>query len=185
MSTLPAHPHLRQLAETVQTTRANAETLFNRLSDSQCIWKPNPKVWNVLECFAHVITTDRLYMARIEDLIGRAPRSTDAYKPSWFGRTFIKRLEPGTGALRTFDMFRPETAFDDLTVRDSFLAHTDDLLALLQRADGHNLNRPKLSSPVTRLVRFSLGEAFGVLVTHGRRHLDQAERLTQHPDFPK
>lgn len=179
------HPHVRQLAETVQATRNEAEALFDRLSDAQSIWKPDPTVWNALECFAHVIATDHQYWPKIEDLLDRTAPSADSFKPSWFGRKFIGVLEPGSRKLKTFKMFQPQTAFDDLSVREQFLAHEDAFMDLLRRADGQNLNRPKLSSPASRLVRFSLGEALTVLVTHQRRHLDQAERLTQHPAFPK
>lgn len=179
------HPHVRQLAKTVQATRNDAEALFGRLSDAQCIWKPEPTTWNVLECFAHVIVTDNQYWPNIEALLTRTAHATDPFKPSWFGRKFVGALEPGTRKLKTFKMFKPQTAFDDLSVRDQFLTHQDDFIDLLRRADGHNLNRPKLSSPASRLVRFSLGEALSVLVIHQRRHVDQAERLTQHPGFPQ
>jgi hypothetical protein len=43
----------------------------------------------------------------------------------------------------------------------------------------------RLSSPASRLIRMNLGDAFRILVVHGRRHLGQIERVLARDAFPR
>ena len=67
---------------------------------------------------------------------------------------------------------------------DRFDAHQDILADLIRRADEVNLNATRFTSPITRLVRLSIGEALTRLVIHQRRPLQQALRLPTNADFP-
>lgn len=183
-----AHPHLRKLLADVATTTAETEHLRAALSDAQCVWKPEPGVWNVLECFHHLIVTDELYYPRLRAAIEKAGRgeSSAPFRPSFFAKTFIHYVSPESKRkVKTLRAFEPPPALTDVAVLQQFIDHQDDLAALIRRADGINLNRGKFSSPVSRLIRFSVGEALTMLVVHQRRHLQQARRLTQRPDFPQ
>jgi hypothetical protein len=44
--------------------------------------------------------------------------------------------------------------------------------------------RARVVSPVTRLLRFSLGAWFAATVAHGWNHLRQAQRVRADPRFP-
>ena len=183
-----AHPHLRKLLDDLNTVTAEVERLRATLSEAQCIWKPEPDVWNVLECFRHLITTDELYFPNLRAAIEKAPRegSSAPYRPSFFGKTFIRYVSPeSTRKIKTFRMFEPPPALTDVAVFQQFIDHQDELAALIRQADGIDLNRNKLSSPASRFVRFSAGEGLTLLVAHQRRHLQQAQRLTEHPDFSR
>ena len=52
------------------------------------------------------------------------------------------------------------------------------------RSDGLPLNGPKFASPVTRLVRITLGEVLSLMVSHTERHVGQALRTRDAPGFP-
>ena len=182
-----AHPHLRKLLDDLNTVTAETERLRATLSDAQCIWKPEPGVWNVLECFHHLIVTDELYYPRLHAVIEKASREggSTPFRPSSFGKTFIRYVSPGSQRkIKTFRTFEPSPALTDVTVLQQFVDHQDELTALIRQADGINLNRGKFSSPASRLLRFSVGEGLTVLVVHQQRHLQQAQRLTQRSDFP-
>ncbi len=182
-----AHPHLRKLLDDLNTVTTETERLRATLSDAQCIWKPAPDVWNVLECFQHLIVTDELYYPRLRVAIEKAKREGGSapFRPSLFGKTFIRYVSPESQRkIKTFRTFEPSPALTDLTVLQQFVDHQDALTALIRQADGINLNRGKFSSPASRLVRFSVGEGLTVLVVHQQRHLQQARRLAERPDFP-
>ncbi len=182
-----AHPHLRRLLNDLNTVTAETERLRATLSEAQCIWKPAPGVWNVLECFQHLIVTDELYYPRLRLAIEKAKREGGSapFRPSLFGKTFIRYVSPESQRkIKTFRTFEPSPALTDLTVLQQFVDHQDALTALIRQADGINLNRGKFSSPASRLVRFSVGEGLTVLVVHQQRHLQQARRLAERPDFP-
>jgi hypothetical protein len=41
-----------------------------------------------------------------------------------------------------------------------------------------------VTSPLAKLVTYTLGDALRILVTHERRHFEQARRVTQAQGFP-
>jgi hypothetical protein len=55
----------------------------------------------------------------------------------------------------------------------------------LRRANGLDLVRARVTSPVLRWRRFSLGAAFAMLAAHERRHLCQARRVAALTEFPR
>jgi len=182
-----AHPHLRQLLADVAATTDDAQQLRATLSDAQLAWKPEPGVWNVLECLQHLIIVDVLYFGQIDAALEQATRGDGSapFRPSWFGRTFFGFVSPeGKRKIKTLRLFKPPQALTDVTIVERFVEHQEELTNLLRRADGADLNGNKFSSPASRLIRFSLGEGLTMLVMHQQRHLQQARRLTEHPDFP-
>ena len=58
--------------------------------------------------------------------------------------------------------------------------HVQNMFQLqMQRADGLDLARVKVASPISRLLRMSLGAMFAQAAAHGRRHLEQARRVRE------
>lgn len=181
-----SHPHLQGLQADLEAIDARVAALKAR-SPEQLSWNPQPGSWNVLECLDHLITTDALYIPRIREAIEKASPEgkADPYRPSFVGRKFIAFISPdATRKTKTVSAFEPHPALSDVTVLDRFLAHQAEIRDLLRRADGVNLNRVKLSSPVTRLLRLRIGEALTMLVRHQQRHLQQAQRVLERPGFP-
>jgi hypothetical protein len=60
-----------------------------------------------------------------------------------------------------------------------YLTRVGKTLELLDRAGSLFWQKVKLSSPVTRIIRLNLGDAFDVIVTHAERHLGQVERIRE------
>ena len=67
---------------------------------------------------------------------------------------------------------------------EQFIEHQTEFTQIIRRADGTDLNVTKISSPASRFIRLTVGEALTMLATHQQRHIQQARRLTEHPDFP-
>ena len=55
---------------------------------------------------------------------------------------------------------------------------------VVRQADGLDLERIKVPSPVTNLIKYNLGMAFWIQTAHDRRHLWQAREVRNHPGFP-
>lgn len=181
------HPHLRQVATEVETVTTGVEQLREAYSVDQLVWKPNPETWNMLECIEHLRISGALYYPRIQAAIQKAATETreQAFRPGFLGKKFIASMRPeATRKVKTFRIFKPAPALKDISVLDRFLEQQQELTDLLQQADGVNINSSKLSSPLSRLIRFTVGEALTFLVVHQRRHLQQARNLTARPDFP-
>jgi hypothetical protein len=63
-------------------------------------------------------------------------------------------------------------------------AYTDRFVALLDAAEGRDLNSVAVRSPFLVLMRLPLGTFAEALGLHAIRHAQQAERVTKHPSFP-
>ena len=61
---------------------------------------------------------------------------------------------------------------------------TAEMKTRLQEADGLHLARLRLTSPISSLVRFSLGQSFAVILAHDRRHLWHVDRIVAMSDRP-
>lgn len=182
---VPAHPHLQALLADAEAVRDEAQRLRDTLSPRQLTWRPEPDTWSVADCFEHLRKMDKAYLRVLPEALARAePGGTEPYKPSLFARGFIQSVSPNPRfKLRAPRAVRPraEAGADAL---DRFLDQQEALLELIRRADGRNLNTGRFASPLSSFVRFSLGEGLTALVRHQQRHTQQAQRLTERPDFP-
>lgn len=173
-----------------QRVVAEVQELFARYSPEQLNWKPDPKTWSIVECLNHLSVTMSLYYSVLKDAIEglrlRKQIRRRPFRPTWFGKMFIRFVSPQSPRkLKTVRVFEPEVG--DLSVADVkalFLDMAEKYEALIRMADGYDLNGKKISSPASRWVRFTPGEALWLLGVHNLRHLQQAQNLTRHPQFP-
>jgi hypothetical protein len=82
-------------------------------------------------------------------------------------------------APKTFQPIKPCDA-----IIEQFIQQQEKLASLISEADGLDLRRIKFGSPVSSLLRFSLGDCFAILVMHQERHLKQMNRIKDHTMFP-
>ena len=64
-------------------------------------------------------------------------------------------------------------------VLPTFLHVQSQILIQLTRADGLDLRRVKVATPISRFLKMSLGAMFAQIAAHERRHLDQAWRVRE------
>ncbi len=182
-------PELRELYDQFDRIREDAERLAQTLSEGQANWRPGPGRWSVAECLAHLNETADCYLAAIDrgldrgearNLTGKGP-----FRYRWFGRWFVRQLEPPPKrAFKAPAMFAPRSDLGLADVAQRFLAAQAHLQARLLRANGLHLARIKVTSPVSRWIRFELGQCFNVVASHERRHLWQAHQVVESPGFP-
>lgn len=160
---------------------------FQPLTDAQASWKPRPESWSIGECLDHLRVTGEQYYPRLDEAIERA-RGGDAsraYKPRFMGRLFVKFAGPdGSRRVKAPKAFAPTAGSGGAASVQAFLDQQARLLELIERARECDLNRGRFGSPVTRLLRFSVGEGLELMVRHQQRHLNQAQRVRKEPAFP-
>ncbi|MCA9728131.1 MAG: DinB family protein [Candidatus Eisenbacteria bacterium] len=164
--------------------------LWNGLTEEQRRWKANPKSWSVAECIEHLRTTNAAYRPRLERALADARETgrtaSKPYAPGRIARWFHAQIDPARSkrALPAPKVFQPSRDATDPAVLSGFHEEQDALLRLLRDCAGLDLNRARLSSPATGLLRLSVGEAFETLILHEQRHLRQARRVLESPGFP-
>lgn len=162
---------------------------FGDLSGGQLLWQPEPQRWGVGQCLVHLARLNQLYRERLTAALQKARKqgrsSRGPLRGTWFGRWFTSVVGPDvTKRVQTPPILRPRKEVVAGTPVRTFLEEQDRLRALVEEARGLDLDRTRVTSPVSRLVRLSVGDAFRVLVEHEKRHLDQADAVLASEGFP-
>jgi hypothetical protein len=69
------------------------------------------------------------------------------------------------------------TRYRAAPVLRDFSAIRDQLAERVRQADGLDLARVRVTSPVNRMIRLPLGAYFAFILAHDRRHLWQARQI--------
>lgn len=183
-------PPLDEYRRQFEAVRDDARQLSEGLDREQLNWSPAPGKWSIAQCLVHLNAVDRAYVQRLERGIEEARErgllGGGKVRYGLLERWLIRSMEPPPR--RRFPAPRPAVpaAEDhDPEVVGRFLATEERLIELLQLANGVDVVRAKIVSPLSKLLKLRLGAAFAFLAAHDRRHLWQARRVRQHPEFPQ
>jgi hypothetical protein len=183
-------PELQEYVRQVEEIKRDAEDLVRGLSEAQFNWPPAPGRWSIGECLEHLNVTARLYWPVIAQAINQAKAqgwmSKGPYKHGWFGKLFVRSAEPPVKMkFKAPRRFRPPADQPLAQVYPQFVSFQDRLLDLICDANGVDLGRPKVQLPATKLIKLTLGQGFGLIMAHERRHLWQARQVKEDPNFPR
>ncbi|MEK7667666.1 MAG: DinB family protein [Gemmatimonadota bacterium] len=188
--TAPAEPELTANWRRFGEQMADADALVAPLSAEQLTWRPAPDRWSVADCLNHLNVTAEKYLPRIEQMVARGREeeleSRGPFRHPFVGTWFVRMLEPPPRRrLRVPGVFAPLPGVEPAALLPEFLRLRTRLRNLVRDADGLDLARLKTSSPAARFFTLTLGQCFGALAAHDRRHLWQARQVANHPDFPR
>jgi hypothetical protein len=178
-------PHLADLYGQIAAIKDHARQVTGGLDEEQLNWRPARGAWSIGQCLEHLIITADLYYERMGQALQMQGKSTGErmpWHPSLLGRMLIKSVTTSRRLKRPSKFRPPRQARDGLL--ETFLQSQDRLADLMRQADGLDLTRIKVSSPVGRLLRLNLGDCFTVLVLHSKRHLRQAARVAESRRLP-
>jgi hypothetical protein len=180
---------LHQTIESLRNATTRVEDACGSLTDFQLNWRPDPKTWSVGLILEHLITTNRTYFPVFREI------AEGKYKMKFWtrisplsgslGKSMVKTLGPDTS--KTYlspPAFRPTRSKVDAQVIARFREMQEELIGLIQRMDKVDLDKTKISSPASGFITYSLHHAIRIVDLHEARHLQQADRLIAHPDFP-
>jgi len=175
------HPELDAYLRQLDEIRADARQLVAGLSDAEFNRRPAAGRWSAAECLDHLNMVRKVLPAidrAITNAAARGLRSDGPFRYGWFARWMIRSFEPPPR--RRFRNPRLlEPAHQPLApdaVLQEFLSLRDALTRRVRQADGLDLQRAIVVSPVSRFFRMPLGGYFGFLLAHDRRHLWQARQ---------
>ena len=178
-------PHLNDLYEQIDAIKDHARQVAAGLTPDQLRWQPARKAWSVGQCLEHLCVSASLYCDRMAPAIARADKTHEPtrWRPTFLGRVLIKSVTTSR-RVKGPGVFRPP-AQPAADVLERFLESQDRLAQLMIEADGVDLGRVKVSSPVGRWFRLNLGDCFVILVLHSKRHLKQAARVAESRRLPR
>jgi hypothetical protein len=173
---------LEEYRQQFEQTSSQARGLTTGLDEARFNWRPGPGQWSIEECLAHLTMVGQWEILAIEQAIvqARAQGITGAgpFEYSSIDRFIVRETEPPVrhpfSAPRRFVPLhgQPITA-----VMPTFLHVQKQFLLQLERAEGLDLARVKVTTPISRFLRLSLGMMFAQAAAHERRHMAQARRV--------
>lgn len=159
--------------------------LVEGLSDEQFNWRPGEERWSMAECVDHLIMVGTMMIRNIDEGIEKAEakglRSDGPFKYGALGSWFVRGASGSEKArkrkIKAPKIYTPTSNHSLSRLDAAFNELQDELIARLERANGLDLAKVKVPSPVTRLITLSLGLWFALLAGHQERHLIQAREV--------
>jgi hypothetical protein len=145
-------------------------------------WKENKMSWSILECLEHLNLYGDHYLPQIQNQISFSDTTPEAeYKSGLLGNYFANSMLPKAklNKMKTFKDKNPLNANLDRTVIDTFIAQQIKLLDLLTQSRKVSLNKVKIQTSISSLIKLKLGDTFRFFINHIIRHLRQIENIKE------
>ena len=185
-----ADPAIARFAAEMLAVRGEFLGLIEPLTAQQLNWRPSDGRWSIAECMAHLTAAGQAYIGAIDNAVerGRARGYLGGreYQPGRVGRWLIAQMEPPPRRqMSAPKKIVPQRVESAAALRGAYEAMHHGLTAAVMNAEGVDLSRVKVASPLMPLLRLPLGTWLGFLAAHERRHLWQARQVRQEPGFPR
>lgn len=181
-------PDLRYVCEEFDLARRRATESFGALDDEPINRRPAPNRWSIAECLEHLCVTAEQYFPEIDAAIDQATaknlRASGPFRYNLLSRLLERHLDTVSPKFKSKapTVFQPVTPRTAEEIRARFSQIQDELIGRAHRANGFDLQRIKMRSPVSRVLVLPLGMAYRILAAHQRRHLWQAEQVLRNLD---
>jgi len=145
-------------------------------------WKEDKTSWSILECLEHLNLYGDFYLSQMENKIKNSTTKTDLeFKSGMLGNYFAKSMLPKEklNKMKTFKNKNPLNTNLDKSVIDKFINQQLKLLELLNQSRNVSLNKVKIQTSISSLIKLKLGDTFQFFNNHIIRHLKQIDRIQQ------
>ena len=165
--------------------------LVEGLSPAQANWRPAPDRWSIAQCMDHLNITTGLLIAPLSPAVmtarSRGALASGPFRYGFIARWFLKALAPrGSRPVPAPKLFRPSSSHLECTTVVSRVQEVQQaFIAVPASADGLDLARIRIASPALALLRLPLGSWLLSTASHMLRHLNQAQDVRSHGQFPQ
>ena len=186
-----SRPDIRELHEAFSARRPLVRRRFGTLDPVAFNWRPRPGQWSAAQCLDHLCQTGFAWAEQLNPVLFAALRHCVHHdrpcRPGPVGKWLIGFMEDGNRRMKSPAIFRPrhDGACEPRDVLSAFMAVGEAWEATLRRASQLDTGRLRIASPASALLRMPVSTWFHALSAHEDRHLVQALRILEHPDFPR
>jgi hypothetical protein len=178
-----------QYLDSIRQLTAAANDLAARYNMNQLTWQPAAgERWSIMECLDHLAIATGIYLDAMQPAIGdaRAGAAAAIFRTAGLpSEKFTRDLEPpARRKIPAPGKIRPRPTLNPEGILPQFLKSMERVSALVASTSGKDLNAVRFRNPLIPLLRFTVSSGFLIIAAHGRRHIWQAEQVTQEPDFP-
>jgi hypothetical protein len=155
-------------------------SLFQNLPENVLSKPAANNGWSIIECIEHLNTYAAFYQPQIGSALEKASAgdASATFKHSFLGGYFIKSMEPGRSKkkYKALKIHTPLNIGNPNTVVSTFIQHLENMLILLKQASHKSLKKNSVSTSISSWIKINPGDAIQFLLTHNKRHLEQAKR---------
>ncbi|HTM51489.1 MAG TPA: DinB family protein [Bryobacteraceae bacterium] len=181
-------PELANYLVQIESVESDAGGLTGGLSGQQLEWRPPSGKWSMAQNIGHLNAAGWLIVPRIEaslrgarekGLLGRGP-----FRHGALGNFVVGLTEPPPRTkFRAPKTMIPPSEPPEQTLAEFFRLQ-ERVRELIREANGVDLARAKVGSPIVEWFKLTLGQTFALIAGHERRHLWQARQVRDDPQFP-
>ena len=178
------HAELEKYHKEFESIATQAQELVAGLTEAQFNWRPAPSAWSVEECLAHLTMVGQVEANAIEEAVTRAREQGltglgPFTYPAW-ERYILRETEPPVrNPMEAPKRFVPLPEQPVTGILPTFLHVQQRFQLQIERADGLDLRKVKVPTPIVKLLKMSLGSTLAQAAAHERRHLEQASRVRE------
>jgi hypothetical protein len=161
---------------------------FGNLSEEDLNWKPSLKIWSIAQNIDHLMVINKTYYPVIQSVrnntyvlpwIGKI-----RFMVNFMGKTILGSVQPDRRKkMKTFPLWEPASSTFGRDILDKFKSHQESLKALISDCQDLVDKGTVISSPANKNIVYKLEIAFEIIITHERRHLEQARELLKLKSF--
>lgn len=182
-------PEIDALRGQFEQLSTEADVLAGPLTDEQFTWRAGPDVWSIAQCIDHLNATARFYLPYLDegiaDAIRRGLYAEGPFTCRRLGRLLVAVTDPPSRVRgKARPVLQPRDPRRRQEVMPAFRAYQVQYIDRLRQANGLDLGRATVRTPVTKWLWMSLGSGFALMAAHERRHLWQANRVRAMKGFP-
>lgn len=182
--------HLSGLVSAANAITEETLSGFGDLNAQQLNWRPSAEQWSVAQCFAHLVKVNAAYFPILEEVLSGKKKRTFweslPWLPTLWGKLLIKAVAPESPRkLKAPKIFHPSSSSVDEAIIRRFVDQQNQVIRYLKASKDLDLEKIRISSPVTNLITYSLMDAYRIIITHEKRHFLQAMRVTEMEGFPR
>ena len=179
-----AVPEIELYRKQFEQIEQQARDLTAGLNEARFNWRPAPGEWSIEECLSHLTMVGQWEVRALERAIDQGrQRGLTRGGPFELGtieRFVVHQTEPPVRSpVSTPRHFVPLHGQPLTAVMPTFYHVQSQLKLHLDAAEELDLKRVKVATPITRLLKLSLGAMFAQIAAHERRHLEQAWRVRE------
>jgi len=167
----------------IQSLSTAYEKLAVELGPELMHIRPLPDQWSFSEILAHLIVINESYYPTFKALKAGTYKSPFlsrlTFLVRFMGKEILKSVQPQTQKkIKTFPIWEPEQLEETPDILNRFLQHQSALIKEFEACAALLPQNPVLYSPASKMIFYHLGTAFEIILSHEKRHLLQAERLS-------
>ena len=164
------------VAERIQALISRARIATGGLEKERFNQRTPAGDWSPAEVFQHMMIANKSYLKTIRKALenARGSAADTEVKFSFVGKMIIKGAGPD-GNVPAMKAMVPDPGPYDLSLVDSWVEQHEEILSLLQQANGFDPSATRISNPFLPILKMNLADAFEIIAVHGERHVGQIE----------